>query len=67
MRTQVRFLVLVGLGSDVAVAMVRASCAAPTGPLAWELPYAKGVAPKRQKKKKKNRDRQRSLRLDTKT
>ena len=27
--------------------------AAPTGPHAWELPYATGVALKRQKKKKK--------------
>ena len=32
----------------------RLAAAAPIQPLAWELPYATGVALKRQKKKKKN-------------
>ena len=34
----------------------RLAAAAPTGPLAWEPPYAVGSALKRQKKKKKKRD-----------
>ena len=31
----------------------RLAAVAPTGPLAWELPHAAGVALKRQKKKKR--------------
>ena len=33
----------------------RLAAVAPTGPLAWEPPYAAGVALKRPKKKKKER------------
>ena len=32
--------------------LCRLAATAPTGPLAWELPYAMGVALQRQKKKK---------------
>ena len=39
------------LGSHVAVAVVyRSAAVALIGPLAWELPYAMGMALKRQKK-----------------
>ena len=37
------------LGSGVAVAVVRATAAAPIQPLGWELPCALGVAVKRKK------------------
>ena len=40
------------LRSDIAVAAVRAAGAAPILPLAWELPYAAGVALKSKEKKK---------------
>ena len=33
----------------------RLAAAAPTGPLAWDIPYAEGVALKRPKKKKKKK------------
>ena len=35
----------------------RTAAAAPTGPLAWELPYATGAALKRQKEKRKNKQK----------
>ena len=41
------------LGSGVAVAVCRPAATALIGPLAWEPPYATGVALKRQKTKKK--------------
>ena len=41
------------LGSQVAVAVVKASTEAPIRPVACELPYALGVVLKRPKKKKK--------------
>ena len=37
------------LGSGVAMAVAQASAPAPIQPLAWELPYATGVALKRKK------------------
>ena len=44
------------LGSGVAVAVVyRQAAAALIGPLAWEAPYAVGVALKRRKTKKKKK------------
>ena len=48
-------------GSDLALLWLwrRPAAAAPIGPLAWELPYAAGMALKRQKKKKKRKERQR--------
>ena len=44
-------------GSDLALLWLwrRLAATAPTGPLAWELPYASGVALKRQKTKKKKK------------
>ena len=39
------------LKSGVALAVVQASATSPMGPLAWELPYATGVAVKRKKLK----------------
>ncbi|MFX3960292.1 hypothetical protein ACJBX5_10520, partial [Streptococcus suis] len=44
-------------GSDLALLWLwhRLAAAAPTGPLAWEPPYAADVALKRQKKKKGKR------------
>ena len=41
------------LGSDVAVAVLWLAATAPIQPLAWELPYAADVAPKKQQKKVK--------------
>ena len=41
------------LRSDVAVAVVGPVAITLIWPLAWELPHATGVAPKRKKKKKK--------------
>ena len=41
------------LGSGVASLWHLLAAAAPTGPLAWELPYAMGVALKKQNKTKK--------------
>ena len=41
------------LGSQVAVAVVRLAAVAPIQTLAWELPYAAGVALKAKKKKEK--------------
>ena len=38
-------------GSDPELLWLWCRPAAPIQPLAWELPYASGVAPKRQKKK----------------
>ena len=48
------------LGSDLALLWLwhRLAAVAPIGPLAWEPPYATGVALKRQKEKKK-RERER--------
>ena len=40
------------LGSCVAAAVAYVAAAAPTQPLAWELPYAADVAIKEKKKKK---------------
>ena len=37
--------------SDLVLLCCRLAAATPTGPLAWEPPYAAGVALKRQKKK----------------
>lgn len=39
------------LGSSVAMAVAQAPGAAPIQPLAWDLPYATGVAIKRKEKK----------------
>ena len=41
------------LGSGIAVAVARPEATAPVRPLAWEPPYAMGVALKRQKTKNK--------------
>ena len=38
------------LGSGVAVAVLQALSAAPVQPLAWELPYAAGVAKEKKRK-----------------
>jgi len=50
------------LGSGIAVAVARPAATAPIQHLAWELPYAAGVALKRQKKgggkKEKREERQ---------
>ena len=43
------------------MAVCRLAAVAPIGPLAWELPYAVGVAIKRQKKKKKRKKEKRGL------
>ena len=43
------------LGSHIAVALAEAVATALIRPLAWEPPYAAGVALKRQKTKKKKR------------
>ena len=40
------------LGSHIAVALAQASTRAPTGPLAWEPPYAMDTSLKRQKDQK---------------
>jgi len=37
----------------------RPAVAAPIGPLAWELPYAAGVALKRKKEKERKREKER--------
>ena len=42
------------LRSGIAVAVARPAAAAPFQPLAWELPYAMGVALKSKRKKKYN-------------
>ena len=39
------------LGSDIAVAVVKAAATAPIRPLAWELPHAAGAALKKEKKR----------------
>ena len=46
-------------GSDLALLWLwcRPAATAPTGPLAWEPPYAAGAALKRQKKKKKEKQK----------
>ena len=44
------------LRSCVAVAVVQAGNCSSDGPLAWEWPYATGMALKRQKKKKKKKE-----------
>ena len=49
------------LGSSTAVAV--AAGEAPIQPLAWELPYAAGVALKSEKKKKKERKRKRKKKV----
>ena len=41
----------------VAVAMTVAGVTAPTGPLAWELPYTTGAALKRLKKQNKTKQK----------
>jgi len=41
-----------GLRSGVAVATARMEASAPIQPLAWELPYAAGMAPKKKRKRK---------------
>ena len=46
------------LGSGVAVAVCRPAATALIGPLAWEPPYATGVALKRQKTKNKTKQKQ---------
>ena len=47
------------LGSSIAVALGRPAAIAPIGPLAWEPPYATGVALKRKgEKKKRERERE---------
>ena len=53
-------------GSDLVLQLWhRPAAVAPIRPLAWEPPYAKGVALKRQKKKKKNeKERKRILRAE---
>ena len=46
-----------GSGTAVVVSVAVAVAVASIGPLAWELPYAVGIALKRPKKKKKtNKD-----------
>ena len=44
---------------DLALLWYRLVAAAPIQPLAWELPYAMGMALKRPKKKKKKRKKRR--------
>ena len=56
MRMQVRSPGLAQWVKDLAWLWHRLVATAPIGPLAWELPYAAGVALKRQKKKKKKKD-----------
>ena len=46
-----------GSGTAVVVSVAVAVAVASIGPLAWELPYAVGIALKRPKKKKKNKQR----------
>ena len=48
-------------GSDLALLWLwhRPAATAPVGPLAWEPPYATGVALQRQKTKKKKRKKER--------
>ena len=46
-------------GSHAAVA--RLAAAAPIGPLAWELPYAAGVALKRKKKKNERKSKETNI------
>ena len=42
-------------GSDLVLLWHRPAAAVPTGPLAWEPPYAAGVALRKTKKKKKKK------------
>ena len=46
------------LGSLIAVVLVKVGGTAPVRPLAWEPPFAEGVALKRQKDKTKNKKNQ---------
>jgi len=50
-------------GSDLVFLWLwhRPAAAAPIGPLAWELPYATGVALKSKKQKKKKRKKKKVL------
>ena len=49
------------LRSHIAVAVARPATAAPTQPLAWELPYATGEALKKQNKKQTNKNTERDV------
>ena len=53
-------------GSDLALLRLwcRPAAIVPIGPLAWEPPYAAGVALKRQKKKKKEEEEEEESLLD---
>ena len=54
------------MGSGVAVVWCRPAAAAPIQPLAWELPYAMGVAIKRRRRRKKSQaepDRQTCIQI----
>ena len=51
------------LGSHVVMAVEYLAATAPTGPLAWEPPYATGAALKKRQKKKKERERERERKI----